>query len=185
MNSPIHFCTGYLAARALGYREHRFEALYVAAAAYAPDVDSLLSRFSPLFSHGIWTHTLAGVAVMSLIMASCTAAILAAFRITPRPKYGVLVGLALLGGVTHLFLDAFTYYESEADALHHLYFWPFWKFPWHINTVFPGVSYGVRIGVEVLYSLSVALYILGYQWFYRGQNPLRMFHPRNGFRETK
>ncbi len=182
MNSPVHFFTGYLAGRALGYREHRFETLYVAAAAYAPDLDSLLSGPVPFFAHGIWTHTLAGVIVMSVILSAVTFGIFTCLRIKSGLRYMRLLGLALLGGSTHLVLDAFTYYESAADATHHMYFWPFWKFPWHINTLFPTVSYTTRVGVEVLYSVLVAVLILGYQWGYRGQNPFRMFNPRGWFR---
>ncbi len=183
MNSPVHFCTGYLSGRALGYQEHRFEVLYVAVAAWASDFDSLLSRFSPLFAHGIWTHTLVGVAVMGVVLSAVTFGIFAGFRITPSIKFSRLLGLALLGGTTHLLLDMFTFYESVADADHHRYFWPLWNFSWHINTLFPRVSYTARVWVEVLYSILVASIILGYQWSYRRQNPFRMFNPRNWFRD--
>ncbi len=184
MNGPIHICTGYLAGRALGYREYRFETLYVAAAAYAPDLDSLLNKLSPVFVHGVWTHTLAGVAVMSVLFAAGAAALLAVLGRKPHPGIGTLTVLAFLGGATHLFLDAFTFYESAADASHHLYFWPLWNFPWHINTLFPGASYTVRVLVEVLYSLFAASIILVYQWLCRGQNPFRMLNPRGWFREV-
>jgi len=182
MNSPIHFFTGYLSGRALGYREHRFETLYVAVAAYAPDLDSPLSGIFPFLAHGIWTHTLAGVAMMSVILSSLTFGVFAWLGTKGAPGFLRLVGLAFLGGVTHLVLDAFTYYETAADASHHMYCWPFWNFPWHFNTLVPGVTYAVRVWVEVLYSMLVASIILGYQWFYRGQNPFRMFNPRNWFR---
>lgn len=184
MNSPIHFCTGYLAGRALGYREHRFEPLYVAVAAYAPDLDSPLSGFFPVLAHGIWTHTIAGVAVISVILATLSYSMFICFK-KPHPfGFGKLLGLAFLGGMTHLTLDTFTFYESNADALHHMYFWPLWNFPWHINTLFPGTSYTVRVLIEVLYSILVAFIILVRQWWGRGQNPFRMFNPRGWFRDV-
>lgn len=183
MNSPIHFCTGYLAGRALGYREHRFEPLFVAAAAYAPDLDSPLSRFFPSFAHGIWTHTLIGVAVISLLLAAAVFGLLVLVKGISPVSYRRLLGLAFLGGMTHLLLDGFTFYYSEGDAAHHMYFWPLWNFPWHINTVFPGVSFTVRVWVEVVYSVAVAAVILLYQGLYRRQNPLRAFDPRGWFRE--
>lgn len=184
MNSPIHFCTGYLAGRTLGYREYRFETLYIAAAAYAPDLDSLLSSRFPLLAHGIWTHTLVGVAVISVILAAVAFGIFACFRKPPPLRFGKLLGLAFLGGITHLTLDAFTFYESEADTLHHMYFWPLWNFPWHINTLFPGTSYTVRVLVEVVYSIMAVSIILIAQWYGRGQNPFHMFNPRGWFREN-
>lgn len=181
MNSPIHFCTGYLAGRALGYREHRFETFFVAVAAYSPDFDSYLSGISPLFAHGIWTHTLVGVAAMSLVLAALAAAAMALFRPAGRIGFPKLWGLAMVGGLTHLLLDAFTYYYSEGDATHHMYFWPVWNFPWHINTMFPGATFTVRVWVEVVYSVAVASFILLYQWAWRRQNPFRIFDPRGWF----
>lgn len=184
MNSPIHFCTGYLAGRALGYREHRFEPLYMAVAAYAPDFDSSLSRFSPLFAHGIWTHTLVGIAVISVLFSAVIFGILVLVKGKSPIPYPRLLGLALLGGMTHLLLDGFTFYYSEGDAAHHMYFWPVWDFPWHINTVFPGVSFTLRVWVEVVYSVAVAACILLYQGLYKRQNPFRVFDPRGWFRES-
>lgn len=181
MNGIVHFGTGYLAARALGYREHRFETLYVAVAAYSPDFDAQLSRLSPLFAHGIWTHTLVGVIAMSVVLSVFARIVLAWFK-PPFPiPFGRLLGLALLGGISHLVLDGFTFYESAADATHHMYFWPIWNFPWHINTVFPAVSFTVRVWVEVAYSVLLGAFVLLYQWGFRKQNPFRMFNPRRWF----
>lgn len=182
MNEPIHCCTGYLAGRVLGHREHRFEPLYVAVAAYSPDFDFLLRKVSPFFEHGVWTHTLVGMAAIAAALSAVTWAVLAlVYRGSPIPFWR-LCALALLGGATHLFLDAFTYYESAAaDATHHMYFWPLWNFPWHINTVFPEASYSLRVAVEVVYSVAVAGVIL-FQWAVRGQNPLRALDPRGWFR---
>jgi hypothetical protein len=181
MNGIIHFTTGYLAGRTLGYREYRFEALYMAIAAYSPDFDMPLRTFSPFFAHGIWTHTVVGMLIMSLAL-SVVARVAIAWLKPPVPiRFARLWGLALLGGMTHLVLDTFTFYESQVDATHHMYFWPIWNFSWHINTVFPGVSYAVRVWVEVVYCVMVALFILLYQWGYRRQNPFRMFDPRCWF----
>jgi membrane-bound metal-dependent hydrolase YbcI (DUF457 family) len=184
MNGPIHFTTGYLAGRALGYREHRFEALYMAVAAYSPDFDSQLIRFSPFFAHGIWTHTIVGVLVMGTVLAACVALLLLCFKRPLPVSFRRLLYLSILGGLTHLGLDAFTFYYSEADATHHMYFWPVWNFPWHINTVFPGATFTLRVWVEVIYSVAVASFILLYQWAYRRQNPFHAFDPRRWFEET-
>lgn len=181
MNGAIHFSTGYLAGRALGYREYRFEALYMAVAAYSPDFDIPFRRFSPLFAHGIWTHTLVGVALMSLALAVVTRITMKGLEPPLRIPFARLWALAALGGISHLVLDAFTFYESPADAVHHMYFWPVWNFPWHINTMFPGVSYTVRVWVEVIYCVLVGSFILFYQWGYRKQNPFRIFDPRGWF----
>ncbi|HDP33542.1 MAG TPA: metal-dependent hydrolase [Candidatus Hydrogenedentes bacterium] len=181
MNSPVHFCTGYLAGRALGYGEHRFEVLYMSVAAYSPDLDSRLRSISPFFSHGVWTHTIAGVVVMSLVLAAITMLALTLFKRPAPLSFRRLFVLAAFGGMTHLLLDAFTFYYSEADATHHMYFWPVWNFPWHINTMFPEATFRLRVWVEVVYSVSVATIILMYQWLCRGQNPCRMFDPRRWF----
>lgn len=181
MNGITHFSTGYLAARGLGYREHRFEVFYVALAAYSPDFDLQLGHLSPFFAHGIWTHTLLGVGMMSFVLAMGAAAVIACFKRPAPIHFARLWGLAFLGGLSHLLLDTFTFYESPADAVHHMYFWPLWNFPWHINTVFPGVSYAVRVWIEVIYTVLVFAFILGYQWGYRKQNPFRIFDPRKWF----
>jgi membrane-bound metal-dependent hydrolase YbcI (DUF457 family) len=181
MNSPIHFFTGYLAGRAVGYREYRFETLFVAVAAYSPDFDSQLRKLSPFFAHGIWTHTIVGVVAMSLVLATLAFVLLRWFKPDTNLTFRRLLGLAILGGMTHLFLDAFTFYYSVDDATHHRYFWPVWNFPWHINTMFPSATFRLRVWVEVIYSVGVASVILLYQWLYRGQNPFRMFDPRKWF----
>ena len=182
MNEFVHVGTGYLAARALGYREHRFETLFVALAAYSPDFDAQLRHLSPFFAHGIWTHTIVGVAIMGLVLAAIGYAVTA--RLKPEPPVGFmrLWGLAMLGGLSHLCLDAFTFYYSDGDATHHMYFWPLWNFPWHINTIFPGTTFTVRVWVEVIYSVLVGCVILPYQWVYRKENPFRMLNPRGWFR---
>jgi membrane-bound metal-dependent hydrolase YbcI (DUF457 family) len=177
----VHFSTGYLAGRALGYREYRFETLCMAVAAYAPDFDMQLQRLSPFFAHGVWTHTVLGVLAMSLVMATITAVLTGWLKPSSSIRFRRLWALALLGGMTHLVLDAFTFYESQADAIHHRYLWPIWNFPWHINTVFPGVSYSVRVWVEVVYCVFVFSFILLYQWGYCRQNPFRIFDPRFWF----
>jgi len=181
VNGIVHFSTGYLAGRALGYREHRFETLLVAVGAYSPDFDIQLRRLLPFFAHGIWTHTLVGVAAMSFAVAVVARIALIGLKPPSPIRFIRLWGLAFLGGLTHLGLDAFTFYYSEGDATHHMYFWPLWNFPWHINTVLPGISFTVRVWIEALYSVFVGVFILLYQWAYRKQNPFRMFDPRGWF----
>lgn len=180
MNGPIHVCTGYLAARALGYREYQCECLFLSMAALAPDFDFVLSWVSPFFTHGIWTHTLVGMVVVSSILALLAYWI----SVVRNPPYsqGVLKWfyLALIGGLTHLGLDAFTYYYSEVDRWHHMYFWPISTFPVHINTMVPYATLSLRVWIEVIYSICVCV-TMGYLWLRRGENPFRMFLALRGF----
>jgi len=181
MNGPIHCCTGYLAARALGYREYRFEALFISLGAYSPDFDIPLRRLFPGIEHGVWTHTIIGAILTACLFAGIVYILLCRFYSAASVSCIRLLGLATFGAGTHLFLDAFTFYYSVSDATHHRYFWPVWYFPWHINTMFPGVSFRIRVWVEVIYSFVVAGYILMYQWGFRGENPFRALFPEKWF----
>ena len=89
------------------------------------------------------------------------------------------IGLAILGVSSHLALDAWTFYETVEDQVHHMYFWPIWNFPVHINTMFPSAIYDVRVAVEVIYSIFVGAIILFVQWAWKKQNPFKMSVPAN------
>ncbi|MBN2153383.1 MAG: metal-dependent hydrolase [Candidatus Lokiarchaeota archaeon] len=180
MNEFTHFFTGYVLARALRYKHTRFETFFLAFASLIPDMDFTVSLFVPI-EHGVFTHTLVGGAMLALVVAAVAWAVKAAVN-ARRPgaiPVGVvtLLGLAMLGMATHLAVDSFTYYESAADATHHLFFWPAWNFPVHINTMFPGTTYGTRVLVEVAYTAAIGAAILFYQWAYRKENPFLSFSP--------
>lgn len=182
VNEIVHFFTGYLLARALKYKEHRFECFFMAFAAFLPDIDYIIGLFVPGFLHGVYTHTI--LSAVALAAAWALVAWLALRKpwqgaFTPGKLYLHLLGLAVLGALSHLALDAFTFYESAADQVHHVYFWPVWDFPVHINTMFPGTTYGTRVAVEVIYSVAVGVTILVLQWAWKKQNPFKMLVPSN------
>ncbi len=180
MNEFTHFFTGHVIARALRYKHTRFETFFLAFASLIPDMDFTVSRFVPI-EHGVFTHTLVGGTLFALAVAGIAWAIKVAVNAV-RPgtisvKFTTLLGLALLGMATHLAVDSFTYYETVADATHHLFFWPVWNFPVHINTMFPGTTYGTRVLVEVAYTAALGAVILFYLWAYKKENPFASFSP--------
>jgi membrane-bound metal-dependent hydrolase YbcI (DUF457 family) len=180
MNEFIHFFTGYLAARTFKKkREFEFETFFTALAAVSLDVDYLISIIFPNFGHGIWTHTILGAILVSLILSVFTYLFLGQKTMEELEiSFKSLLFFALLGAGTHLILDGFTYYESAADEIHHMYFWPIWDFPWHLNTVFPSATYELRVWIEVIYCILVGVYILIVQWGIKKENPLHMFVPQ-------
>jgi hypothetical protein len=182
LNEIIHFFTGFLIARALKYREHRFECFLISFAGFLPDIDYIIRFFVPTFSHGVWTHTI----VFGYLLAALLG--LVAWLCLKNAWKGAwsqgrllvhFVGLAIIGVSSHLALDAWTFYESAADQVHHMFFWPVWNFPVHINTMFPAASYDLRVIVEVAYSVFVGVVILFVQWVWKRQNPFKMFLPVN------
>ncbi|MEX2719164.1 MAG: metal-dependent hydrolase [Candidatus Sigynarchaeum springense] len=181
-NEFVHFFTGYLIARALKYREHRFECFLMAFAGFLPDMDYILRFFVPAFSHGVWTHTIVFGFFLAFLLAFCACAAFANQWKGTRSAGRLLlhfVALAIIGVSSHLALDAWTYYESAADQVHHMFFWPVWNFPVHINTMFPAATYDIRVLVEVAYSIFVGVVILFVQWAWKKQNPFKAFVPSN------
>ncbi len=177
VNEFVHFATGYLFARALGYKESRFEAFFMAASALMIDVDSTINIFIP-FEHGVFTHTIAGGFLLILAFTAITYAVAAPLLRKTGTSFARLLLLGVTGMLSHFLLDSFTYYESAADATHHLFFWPLWNFPVHINTLFPfdWMTYDVRVWVEVLYTVAIAVVLL-VQLFFKKQNFFGIFIP--------
>ncbi|NMC07491.1 MAG: hypothetical protein GYA24_19915, partial [Candidatus Lokiarchaeota archaeon] len=170
MNEFIHFFTGYLLARALKYREHRFECFLVSFAGFLPDVDYIIRFFVPTFSHGVWTHTI----LVSWFLAALLAFFAwACLKNTWRGTWSQgrlllhFIGLSIIGVSSHLALDTWTFYETVEDQVHHMFFWPVWDFPVHINTLFPAASYDLRVTIEVAYSFFVGVFILFVQWAWK------------------
>jgi hypothetical protein len=180
MNEFTHFFTGYVLARAMRFKHTRFETFFLAFASLIPDMDFTVSLFFHV-EHGVFTHTLVGGALFALAVACIVGCIKAGVnRFRPGTitiRFTMLLGLAMLGMAAHLAADSFTFYESAADATHHLYFWPFWDFPVHINTMFPGTTYATRVLVEVAYTAALGATILFYQWAYKKENPFVSFSP--------
>jgi hypothetical protein len=182
MNEFVHFFTGFMIARALKYREHRFECFLMAFAGFLPDVDYIIRIFVYEFPHGVWTHTIVFSFILAILLAFCAWVV---FRIPWKGTWSQgrlllhFVGLAIIGVSSHLALDAWTFYESAADQVHHMYFWPVLNFPVHINTMFPAATYDLRVAVEVAYSVFVGVVILFVLWAWKKQNPLKMFLPAN------
>nr|MDO8117590.1 metal-dependent hydrolase [Candidatus Sigynarchaeota archaeon] len=177
VNEFTHFVTGYLFARALKYRESRFEAFFMAACALVIDIDSTINIFIP-FEHGVITHTIAGGFLLVLAFTAISYAVAAPLLRKTATSFKRLLLLGIIGMLSHFLLDSFTYYETTADAIHHLYFWPLWNFPVHINTIFPfgWMTYDVRVWVEVLYTVSIVVVLL-VQLFFKKQNFFLMFIP--------
>ena len=154
----------------------------MAFAGFLPDLDYILRFFVPTFSHGVWTHTIVVSYLMATLWAICAwVALRTALRGTEKAGRMLLhfIGLAIIAVSSHLALDAWTFYETAEDQVHHMFFWPFWNFPVHINTMFPAATYDLRVAVEVVYSIFVGVVILFVQWAWKKQNPLRMFVPAN------
>jgi hypothetical protein len=177
MNEIVHFLTGYLVARALKYKENRFESFFVAICALIIDIDSTFNLFFP-FEHGVITHTMLGGFLLILAFSAITYPVAAPLLRKTGTSFKKLLLIGWLGMLSHLALDAFTYYESAADATHHVFFWPFWNFSVHINTVLPfaWVTYDLRVWIEVIYTAIVAVILL-VQLFYKKQNFFTVFLP--------
>jgi len=154
----------------------------MAFAGFMPDVDFIIQLFVPTFSHGVWTHTIVFGFLMAFLLAFCA---WLAFKKQWNGTWSAgrlflhFAGLAVLGVSSHLALDAWTFYESAADEVHHMFFWPVWNFPVHINIMFPEATYGTRVIVEVTYSIFVGTVIVFLQWAWKKQNPFKAFVPSN------
>lgn len=180
INELTHFFTGYLiAAYFLKKRHDSFETFYVSMAALIPDLDSIINIFIP-FEHGVLTHTLIGGTLFTLIYTGIIWIMGSRLFKEKNMRFLSLFGLAMIGMLSHLLLDSFTFFYSyQSDATHHMYLWPISTFPVHINTLFPGITYEIRVWVEVMYSIILAGIILIHGWIYKKENPFLMFNPNN------
>ncbi|MHA1684048.1 MAG: metal-dependent hydrolase [Promethearchaeota archaeon] len=182
MNEFTHVLTGFLVGRGFKFKSRRFESFYTGLAGLIPDFDFLFAHFMPGFEHGVATHTLIGGSLIALVYA-CIAWLGCMlfskdFKMENALTFTKLLGLAMLGMLSHLVLDSFTFYNSYAsDGTHHVYFWPFWDFPFHINTMFPAATYEIRVWVEVIYTVAISTYILLHLWLAKKENPFIAFSP--------
>ena len=146
-------------------------------AALIPDFDQIINLFIP-FEHGIFTHTLIGGFLFTLGYTGIIWIIGRDFFKENSSSFLFLLGLTTIGMLSHLLLDSFTFYYSyESSHTSHMYFWPIWDFPVHINTMFPGATWEIRVLVEVLFSIFLAVVIIIYGWLIKHENPLLMFSP--------
>ena len=158
---------------------NQLECFLVGMAALIPDFDMIIGLFIP-FEHGVFSHTIIGGLIFTLGYALIIWIIGRNFLKEIDINFQILFILAAIGMFSHLLLDAFTFYYSfESDATHHMFFWPFWNFPIHINTLFSGATYELRVLVEVLFSLFLGIIILIYGWMIRKENPFQMFSPKH------
>lgn len=148
-------------------------------AALIPDFDMIIGLFIDL-EHGVFTHTIIGGLLFTFIFCSVMWLLGNDLLVENKISFSSLFFLVSLGMFSHLFLDSFTYFYSvETDATHHMYFWPIWNFPVHINTMFPSATWEIRVLIEVLVSAFLIVSIIGYGWIIKKQNPFKMFFSKN------
>ena len=182
MNEVTHFLTGYLIARLLlDKKEDHFQTFLVAFAALIPDFDSFLHIFIPIepLEHAVFTHTILGGLLLTLIYTSLIWMIGRKFLRHLDLSFKSLVFLTILGVASHFILDVFTYRQDIATTSAHLYFWPLSDFSWHLNGFFPNVAYLTRILIEVVYTAVISSYVLFFQWAHKKENPFTMLKFNN------
>ena len=180
MNEITHFFFGVFIAHFILKKEtDSFECFFLGIAALIPDIDSIIGFFIP-YEHGVFTHTIMGGMLFTLIIITFIWAITSKFLKRQDINYSNLLFLATLGMLSHLLLDSFTFYEGyAASGTSHMYFWPFSNFPVHFNTVIPGVTYEIRVLNEVFFSIALGVVFLFYGWAYKKDNPFLIFSPRH------
>ncbi|MGQ4873291.1 MAG: metal-dependent hydrolase [Promethearchaeia archaeon] len=180
MNEITHFFFGYFIARVIMKKEHdKFETFFLSMCALIPDFDEVLGIFIN-FEHGVFSHTIIGGLLFTFIYVSIIWLIGSKFFKSAELKYRYLLYLGIIGMFSHLFLDSFTYYNSyQSDGTHHMYFWPIWNFPFHINTIFPGATFQLRILIEILFSAFLAIIIIFYLGIIKKENPFCIFLTKN------
>ena len=152
--------------------------------AILPDIDQFLHLIFPipLLEHAVFTHTIIGMILITLLFTIMNWAIGHKFLNNLDINFKLLTIVALSGMFSHLILDVFTYREDILTTNAHLYFWPFWNFSFHLNAFFPQSVYPdiyiIRLVIEVVYTAIIGIYIIFYQWGYRKENPFFMFNPK-------
>lgn len=162
MNTITHFLSAYLLGRALKLKNGSFYLFFLSIAGIFPDVDTIIHFAFPNFVHGVFTHTILGGLLFSLILVGITTLIMYPALKSLKISVKKLIYLAILGLFVHLFLDIFTYAHPIEDDLHHLYFWPLSDYSVHMNIIWPSVTYALRVWVEVIYTSVIAGIILIY-----------------------
>lgn len=175
MNEFTHFLTGFLVARYILKKKHtQFESFFCAVAAFILDFDYLVQSLIPSFEHGVITHTILGALLCALLFSVITWYSLQSIMKEIQLSFRHLLLIAFAGVLSHLFLDSFTFYEGAYDAIHHVYFWPIWDFPVHINTMFPQATYDLRVWLEVGYTVVIVAVWMVYGWLIKKENPFGM-----------
>nr|MDO8110140.1 metal-dependent hydrolase [Candidatus Sigynarchaeota archaeon] len=182
MNGITHMVTGYFIARLFRrnpgkqrFAHDEFPVLFTAFAAILPDIDSSIG-----IPHAQATHTLV---IAALLAVAYTAVVfLAGFPFLRKARYAFsqLLVLALLGVISHLALDIFTYYGADCStALAHQYFWPLWNQSFHLDCLIAPMPpvYLLRALVEWAFYSPFLLVVLIYRGFKHKENPLAMFNP--------
>jgi hypothetical protein len=177
MNQFTHFLTGHLAARGCKQNHNQFLSFFTATAAVVPDFDYVVGRFVPNFPHGVFTHTILGGLLFALAFSGLSFFLMYQYCKETQLSFVILLKFAIIGMLAHLFLDSFTFYEGPHDAIHHMYFWPIWNFPVHINTLFPATTYTIRVWVEVVYTVIICCIILFYGGLFKKERPWEIFLP--------
>ncbi|MHA1439196.1 MAG: metal-dependent hydrolase [Promethearchaeota archaeon] len=175
-----HFLFGYFIAYFILKKEYdSFESFFIGMAALIPDFDMIVGIFIP-FEHGVFTHTIIGGMTFTLCYSLIIWLIGYNFLKEIDINFQSLFILALIGMFSHLFLDSFTFYYSyESDATHHMFFWPFWNFPFHINTMFPSATFELRVWIEILFSSFLIIIVIIYGGIIKKENPLLVFIPKH------
>ncbi len=186
MNTVTHFFTGYLVGRLIFKKKNdHFLTFFAAMVAIIPDIDEFLHVIIPIvpLEHAVFTHTIIGAFLFTLIYTSIIWAIGRNFLKELGVNFSFLLIIALVAMASHLFLDIFTYRAGVETTNAHLYFWPLWNFSFHLNAIFPEELYPniqfIRIVIEVVYSAVIGLGILIYGWFVKKENPFFAFFPNH------
>jgi membrane-bound metal-dependent hydrolase YbcI (DUF457 family) len=185
MNSVTHFLTGYLLGRTVFKKENdHYVPFFCGLVAILPDIDMFLHLIIPikLFEHAVFTHTIVGMLIITLLFTLMNWAIGRKFLRKLEINIKLFAIIALSGMISHLILDIFTFREDVWTTDAHLYFWPFWNLSFHFNaffhqSVFPNTRL-VRITIEVIYTAIIGVYIIFYQWGNKKENPFFMFNPK-------
>ncbi|GAI22247.1 unnamed protein product, partial [marine sediment metagenome] len=106
--------------------------------ALLPDLDAFLHLIIPIeaFEHAIFTHTIIGALLLTVIYTIITWGIGHNYLKELDIDFRFLLLIALAGIASHLILDIFTYREDIWTTSAHLYFWPLSNFSFHLNAFF-------------------------------------------------
>ena len=162
------------------YRFSSFECFFAGFAAFSPDFDSFINKFVPM-EHGVFSHTVLGALLFALAATLLVYPFVHGFPKGSRIAFGRLFLIAAVGVISHLLLDLVPYLpddpvERAGEIDHHMYFWPLWDFPVHLNTIFSGYTYTMRVIVEVVYMVLLGSVLL-YEWFAKRRLFAKSFYP--------
>jgi inner membrane protein len=133
MEPVTHFLTGAVLSRAFFNRKTALATVTMVLAAEAPDID-MVAYFGGsdvgFVQHRGFTHTIIGIAVVSLVVVALVYAVHRVYRrwrpspdhpaevIVMEPHWPTLIGLSLVAGYSHILLDFTNNYGVRP-------FWPF------------------------------------------------------------